>query len=188
MLAISRDLQNARCRKHMSLCLAALSLLTPLLPIWPAMPLLAQTLEIKLMDGRNGRPMVGPSSYVNVWVGTERKGAITIPSDGKGVARLQLTSKASEVNIPSSQNVGSMVMEHPVVRYDELLRINAPYAWCAPAGSNYSWLALKDFSTKEVLDHGYASANTCGRPAFSPHPGQIILFVRPLTLWERLKE
>jgi len=29
--------------------------------------------------------MVGASSYVNVWVGTERKKAITIPTDGKGI-------------------------------------------------------------------------------------------------------
>lgn len=36
-------------------------------------PLSAQKIEIRLVDGRNGRPMTGKASYLNVWVGTERK-------------------------------------------------------------------------------------------------------------------
>jgi hypothetical protein len=163
--------------------------LLPLLFLFlPGMSLFAQTIEIKLVDGRNGRPMVGASSYVNVWVGGERKEAIAIPTDEKGVARLQLTLNPSEVNIPNSKNNGSLVVDHPIVKYDESFRINAPYVLCGPGGSNYSWLELKDFTTKEILDHGYASANTCGRATVSPQPGQMILFVRPLTLWEKLKQ
>jgi hypothetical protein len=38
-----------------------LNLLVTVLLILPAMSLAAQTLEIKLVDGRNGRPMVGTS-------------------------------------------------------------------------------------------------------------------------------
>jgi hypothetical protein len=163
--------------------------LLPLLFLFlPGMSLFAQTIEIKLVDGRNGRPMVGASSYVNVWVGGERKEAIAIPTDEKGVARLQLTLNPSEVNIPNSKNNGSLVVDHPIVKYDESFRINAPYVLCGPGGSNYSWLELKDFTTKEILDHGYASANTCGRATVSPQPGQMILFVRPLMLWEKLKQ
>lgn len=147
----------------------------------------AQTLEIALVEGRNGRPMAGGSSYVNVWVGTERKEAIAIPTDGNGVARLQLTLNTSETNIPnSSNNRGSIVVDHPVVKYSESFRINAPYVLCGSGGSNYSWLESKNFSTKEVLQHGYVSPNTCGKATVSPQPGQVILFVRPLTWWEKL--
>ena len=148
----------------------------------------AQTIEVKLVDGRNGRPMVGASSYVNVWVGEQRKEAITIPTNEQGIARLQLTTNADEVNIPNSRKSGSVVVEHPVVKYDESLRINAPYAWCGPAGTNYSWLRLKTLTTKDVFNHGYASSNTCGKTTVSPLPGKIVLFVRPLTLWEKLKQ
>jgi hypothetical protein len=148
----------------------------------------AQTLEIKLVDGRNGRPVVGASSYVNVWVGTERKEAIAIPADGKGVARLQLTLNTGEVNIPNSKNSGSIVVDHPIVKYDESFRINTPYVLCGSEGSNYSWLRSENFSTKEILHHGYASPNTCGKITVSPQPGQVILFVRPLTWWEKLKQ
>jgi hypothetical protein len=154
----------------------------------PAMSLAAQTLEIKLVDGRNGRPMVGASSYVNVWVGRKRKEAIAIPTDDKGVARLQLTPNPNEVNIPNSTGHGTIVEKHPVVKYDESFRINAPYVLCGSGDGNQSWFELKNFSTKEVLDHGYASANTCGKATVSPQPGQVVLFVKPLTFWEKMKQ
>jgi hypothetical protein len=60
-------------------------LLAALFLIVHGVALVAQTLEIKLVDGRNGHPMVGASSYVNVWVGTERKAAIVVPTDGKAL-------------------------------------------------------------------------------------------------------
>lgn len=132
--------------------------------------------------------MVGESSYVNAWVGTQRKEAIAIPTDGKGVARIQLTLNPREINIPNSKNRGSIVLKHPFVMYDDSFRINAPYALCASGGSNYSWLRPEKFSTKEVLSRGYVSPNTCGKSTDSPRPGQVILFVRPLTWREKLKQ
>lgn len=151
-------------------------------------PISAQELEIRLVDGRNGRPMAGKNSYVNLWVGTERKAAIVVPTDGKGVARIQLTSNPREVNIPNSTNSGSNVVDHPIVKYAESLQINVPYVLCGSGGSNYSWLGLLNFSTKEILQRGYASPNTCGKATASPIPGEVILFVRPLSWWEKLKQ
>jgi len=174
--------------RQVSLCFGLLNLLVTALLTMPAMSLSAQTLEIKLVDGRNGRPIVGTSSYVNAWVGGERKEAIAIPTDDKGVARLQLTLNPNEVNIPNSTHAGTIVANHPVVKYDESFRINVPYVSCGAGAGNYSWLKPKDFSTKEVLHHGYASANTCGKATVSPQPGQVVLFVRPLTFWEKMKQ
>jgi len=165
-----------------------LNLLVTVLLVMPAMSLAAQTLEIKLVDGRNGRPMVGTSAYVNVWVGKERKEAIAIPVDDNGVARLQLTLNPNEENMPISTGHGTMVEKHPVVKYAESFKINVPYVLCGSGEGNHSPLDLKNFSTKEVLDHGYASANACGKVTVSPQPGQVVLFVRPLTFWEKLKQ
>jgi hypothetical protein len=174
--------------RQVSFCFGFFNFLATVLLILSAMSLSAQTIEIKLVDGRNGHPMVGASSHVNVWVGGEPKETIVIPTHEKGVARLQLTLNPSEVNIPNSKNNGSIVIDHPVVKYDESFRINAPYVLCEPGGGHYSWLELKNFSTKEVLDHGYVSANTCGKVTVSPQPGQVVLFVRPLTFWEKIKQ
>lgn len=165
-----------------------LNLLVTVLLTMPAMSLAAQTLEIKLMDGRSGRPMFGTSAYVNVWVGKERKEAIAIPTDENGVARLQLTLNPNEVNIPISTGHGTIVEKHPVVQYGEFFRINAPYVFCGSGEGNRSPLELKNFSTQEVLDRGYASGNTCGKVTASPQPGQVVLFVRPLTFMEKIKQ
>ncbi|HEY6846756.1 MAG TPA: hypothetical protein VI320_11125 [Terracidiphilus sp.] len=165
-----------------------LNLLVTVLLVMPAMSLAAQTLEIKLVDGRNGRPMVGTSAYVNIWVGGERKEAIAIPMDDHGVARLQLTLNPNEVNVPNSTGHGTIVANHPVVQYDESFRINVPYVVCGSGDGDRSPLGLKNFSTKEVLDHGYASANTCGKVTATPQPGQVVLFVRPLTFMEKMKQ
>lgn len=173
--------------RQVPFCFGFLNFLVTVLLVLPAMSLSAQTIKIKLVDGRNGRPMVGTSAYVNVWVGKERKEAIAIPTDDNGVARLQLTLNPDEENIPISTGHGTIVEEHPVVKYAESFRINAPYVLCGAEG-NRSWLDLKSFSTKEVLDHGYASGNTCGKVTATPQPGQVILFVRPLTFWEKMKQ
>lgn len=175
-------------RRQVSFCLGLLNLLVTVLLTMSAIPLAAQTIEIKLVDGRNGRPIVGTSSYVNVWVGSERKEAIAIPTDDKGVARLQLTLNPNEENIPISTGHGTIVESHPVVKYDESFRINAPYVLCGAKEGNRSWLDLKNFSTKEVLDHGYASANTCGKVTATPQPGEVVLFVRTLTFWEKMRQ
>lgn len=183
------ETQMAVCRNQPFLCFGIFKFLMSLFLILYGASLSAQTLEITLVDGRNGRPMVGASSYVNVWVGTERKEAIAIPIDGNGVARLQLTLNTGEINIPnSSEDRGSIVVDHPVVNYNESLRINAPYLLCGSGGSNYSWLRSENFSTKEILQHGYVSPNTCGKATVSPQPGQVILFVRPLTWREKLMQ
>jgi hypothetical protein len=110
-------------RKKPLYCLGLLKSFVLLFLTLPGASLFAQTLEIKLVDGRNGRPMVGSSSYVNIWVGNQRKEAIAIPADGKGIARMQLTLNSDEVNIPNSKNSGSIVLEHPIVMYDDSFRM-----------------------------------------------------------------
>ena len=188
MLIGHGETETAVYRNQPLFCFGIVKFLMSLFLILYGASLSAQTLEITLVDGRNGRPMVGASSYVNLWIGAERKEAIAIPTDGKGVARLQLTLDTGEVNIPNSKNSGSIVVDHPIVKYDESFRINAPYVLCESEGSTYSWLRSANFSTIEILRHGYASPNTCGKVTVSPQPGQVILFVRPLTWWEKLKQ
>ncbi len=176
------------CQYRSSLYLSFLKSLAPLFFVLPWVSMSAQTIEIALVDGRNGLPIVGRSSYVNAWVGSERKEAIVIPTDAKGVARIELTLNPNQVNIPQADNSGSIVIEHPVVKYDEALQINAPYVLCASERSNYSWLKSEEFSTRDILQRGYASPNTCGKAVASPQPGRVTLFVRPLTWWEKLKQ
>jgi len=144
-------------------------------------------IEIKLVDGRSGHPM--SDTCVNVWVGTERKTAMAIPTDESGIARLRLTDKDDEADIHNrSKDCGEFGVVNPVVKYDGSIRINAGYVLCQSRAPDQSWLAVTDFSTERILERGVVTANTCGKATASPKPGAVIIFVRPLTLWEKLKQ
>ena len=146
-----------------------------------------QTITIKLVDGRNGQPV--SRSHVNVWVGTARRDAIVIPTDGNGVASVQLTTNPAGTNIPASGNgSGSVVVVNPVVTYDDSLLINAGYVLCQPNAGDYSWLKTMTFATSRVLQEGVAMPNTCGRTTAVAKPGEVVIFVRPLNWKEKFKQ
>jgi hypothetical protein len=47
---------------------------------------------------------------------------------------------------------------------------------------------MGDFAMKKALEQGIVTANTCGKTTVLPKPGEVIIFARPLSSWERLKE
>ena len=158
-----------------------------LLTFSSAFTLSAQTIEVKLIDGRTGHPVT--NSCVNVWVGNEQKDALAIPTDNDGVARLRLTDSDAEINTQNGwKQCGAFGVISPVVRFKSSVTINAGYVLCQPRGTDYSWLALKNFPTKEILTEGVVTPNACGKHSASPVPGQVIIFVRPLSFWEKLKQ
>lgn len=138
----------------------------------------AQVVTIKLVDGRSGHPMV--HSYVNVWVGDQRKEAMAIPTDNNGIASLRLTDRDDEVDI-HNQSIGrGFGVIDPVVRYADSIRINVGYVLCQPRRPAYSWLKIANFSTNPLIHDGIVTPNTCGKITASPEPGQLTIFVKPL--------
>jgi hypothetical protein len=147
----------------------------------------AQTLRIKLVNGRNGRPI--GDRCVNVWVGNAQKDAMAIPTDKNGVATLRLADNENEIHLQNRyKGCGFFGVTDPVVKYSDSLRINAGFVLCQPHRPDYSWLSIQAFSIQDVLRSGVVTPNTCGTAEASPEPGELTLFVRPLTFWETLKE
>lgn len=152
----------------------------------------AQTLDIKLVNGRNGHPIARTCLYV--WVG-DRSNPNSGPlleteTDKDGSAVLNLADgHAGEINNPTQQLVcGLPGVVKPTVKYGDTIRVRAGYVLCQPHAPDYSWLAATDFSTKEVLQHGIVTGNNCGKATASLKPGQLIIFVRPLSWWEKMKQ
>lgn len=147
----------------------------------------AQNIRIKLVNGRNGRAMT--RRCVNVWVGHERKDAMAIPFDKDGFASLRLTENDAETDTGHDwKGCGLFGVMNPVVKYADSIGINTGYVLCQVRHVDYTWLAIQRFSAKEVFQSGIVTANTCGKVKASPTPGEIVIFVRPLSLWETLKE
>lgn len=170
-----------------SLVRGAAGLLLLLVLCLAAAALQAQTIRIKLVNGRTGRAVAG--ACVNVWVGNERKSALAIPTDNDGVASLRLTNRDAEVNAQKRwKECGDLGVTDPVVKDASSIRINVGYVLCQLRRADHTWLATQSFDTKQVLQSGIVSANTCGKAKALPTPGEVVLFVRPLSWWEKLKE
>jgi len=149
--------------------------------------LCGQTIEVKLVDGRSGHPM--SNTCVNVWVGRQQKDALSIPTDKNGVARLRLTDSDAEVNTQDRWKAcGEFGVINPVVKFDNSVSINAGYVLCQSQATDYSWLAVKEIPTNQIVRPGVVTANACGKAMSSPSPGEVVIFVRPLSLWEKLKQ
>jgi hypothetical protein len=152
----------------------------------------AQTIQIKLVNGRTGRPVAG--ACVGAWTkGASNKMSLYIPADKDGVARLRLTQKDSEVDISYNPKLGcgGTGAINPVLKYDDTLTTysTGDHPSCAfPESMPLARWKELDFSTKEVLQHGVVSANTCGEATASPQPGEVILFVRPRNFREKVQD
>jgi len=147
----------------------------------------AQTVRIKLLNGKNGHPLVG--NCVNVWVGSGRKEAMALPTNEDGVASLKLTQNDAEIETEHVwKGCGLLGVIDPIVKYSDQIRINTSFVSCQQRTPDFSWLAIRPFSTKEIVQSGIVTTNTCGKAKTSPEPGEIVLFVRPLSFWEKMKE
>ena len=85
----------------------------------------AQTLRVKLLDGRSGKPIA--KGGVNVWVGDNRKAAVPIPGDRNGIAKLNLTNNAGQVNVEAGPS------DLPTFLYAPEIRIQVGFALCQAA-------------------------------------------------------
>src|ERR1700739_2246306 len=130
----------------------------------------AQTIKIKLVNGRSGIPM----AHACVSVGLDHLDhMLAIPTDEDGFARLRLTENEAEINIKNHwKQCGDWGVIDPVVRYSDVIGIHAGYVLCQARTPEYSWLARLTFPTKQVLEQGIGTANLCGKSTASPHPGE----------------
>lgn len=144
----------------------------------------AQEIRIKVLNGRNGRPMAG--ECVNVWVGSVRGPALLIATNGDGVASLRLTTDNAEENPGHRTSAcGGKAVVDPVVGREETIRVTSATGMLCQAHPPDSPALV--FSVPKVLDSGDASANVCGNVEASPKPGELIFFERPRSFLEKLR-
>ena len=149
--------------------------------------LCAQEIKIKLVDGRNGHAL--GKTCVNIWVGKDQKDATAIPTDSSGIATLRLTAEDKGVDTSHEwSKCGFFGVINPVLKYHDDIGIITGQVLCQANSGDYSWLKTNEYSTKEVVQSGIVTANTCGKATAERKPGELIIFVRPLTWWEKWKQ
>lgn len=144
----------------------------------------AQEIRVKVLDGRNGRPIRG--ECVNVWAGHGTVSPLLVPTNKNGVAEVHLTTKASELNTQQSGKAcGGWGMIEPTIMHTDTIEITSGrYMPCEPHPANSPRLS---FSVEKVLRSGATTTNACGKIEGHPQPGELIFFVRPLRWREKLK-
>jgi hypothetical protein len=124
---------------------------------------LAQTIHLRVLNGRNGRPI--SSERVQVWIDITMDGNTQViprqlSTDSNGQAELYVGG-ATTIRIASID-----------------------YFDCRPFRKN---APRPTYSVAEILSSGLATANRCGKPRVEARPGEVVFFVRPFTWWEELK-
>ena len=140
----------------------------------------AQTLRVRMLNGSSGKPIA--NSYVNVWVGDQRKQAVPVPIDGSGNAVLMLAGSTAG---GGAQQESAHVATFP---YAPEIKIQAGFVLCQDKQQKYSWLHITPYSTEEWIRTGIVTTNTCGKAVAKPEPGLLTIFVMPLNFWEKLSE
>lgn len=147
----------------------------------------AQEIKIKLIDGRNGRPLA--NTCVNVWVGKDRKEATAIPTDSQGTATLHLTTESGRIDTSHQwSGCGLFGVADPVLMYRNDIRINVGYVLCQMSRGDHSWLMINEYATRNLVQTGIVSKNTCGKVIGERCPGELTIFVRPSSWREKLKQ
>lgn len=156
-----------------------------------ATSLCAQTIQIKLVDGKTGRAVA--DTCVGAMMAKDYRKQVFIPMDKNGIASLRLTQNDNEVDIAFDTKLGcgGDGAINPVFKYADSLTVDTygDHPSCAfPESMPNARYKGTEFATKEVLEHGAVSANTCGKVTASPQPGEIIIFVRPRNFREKVKD
>lgn len=156
----------------------------------------AQDLRVKIVNGRNGKPVT--NECINVWVGPVHGASLLAPTNEQGIAVLHLSDKQVTANaVPHPACARLLAVTPKALAYDADTIVVAgdfyvnceEYAKIAPGERVTPDLYRKmipSYSIKKILESGVTAPNTCGKFRAEAKPGELIFFVRPRTFLERM--
>jgi hypothetical protein len=131
----------------------------------------AQSIKIVLLDGKTGKSI--PKSWANFWVG-KHVSAVPISFDAKGEAILQLHRQD-----PKDEKISAT---------SDTLRVQLGYAPCWSSNLKTPQFVISPFSIETILKDVIVTQNTCGSNTRVGTPGQLILYVKPLSFWQSMRD
>jgi hypothetical protein len=160
---------------RLSVCTKALMLRGRTSPCWFSLTLLlalgfsalglqAQVIRVKVVDGKNGKPVAN----LQIMFQTE----ITEPPWSSPSL---LTDQNGEIAVKVG-SFTSMALYTPSLKY----------AACLTPATKGHVATSPLYSVADILSEGISMENNCGRLRVKAAPGEIVYFVRPWTFWETL--
>lgn len=161
---------------------------------FPISLLHALEIHIRVMSGNSGKPIT--NDCVDVFVPGIVK-ALVIPTDKLGIAVLHVEGEHAEsVTASTVKACGGLATVDPTVGSADSISISSDYyVLCQEyrkvfQGEPTAGLPenrAPSYSIKRVLESGVAAGNTCGDFRITAKPGELIIFVRPLHWWEKMR-
>lgn len=154
----------------------------------------AQEVHIKVLNGRNGRPIT--NECLNVWIGPSFRENLIAPTNNEGVVVLRYGDGNVTAEAVTAHTCNGMAVLGPKrLRngMDAIAISGDYYVPCQEYGKldpdklNLGLGNMPSYSIKKILDSGVSGANTCGKARAKAKPGELILFMRPLTFWEKMR-
>jgi hypothetical protein len=152
--------------------------------------LCAQEIHVKVLNGRNGKPIT--NECLNVWTGTWHGAHLVAVTNKEGVAVLRLTD--SEIQAENAcPGWPTQASRRPGA--DGITVNGDRYVGCQEYGKitpgeppTNPVTTMPSYPIKKILESGVSSSNTCGKFRAEPKPGELIFYVRPRSFLEKWKQ
>ena len=127
-----------------------------------ALALQAQVIRVKVVDGKNGKPVANLDIMFNTEIPAWSPSSLF--TDGNGEVAVKVGSFTK------------MVVFTPSMKYRPCLKPTIKgHAPSTPA-----------YSVADILSKGISMENSCSKRRIDAVPGELLYFVRPWTFWETL--
>ena len=162
-------------------------------------PLLyAQEIDIRVLNGRNGKPVT--NECLNISLGSWHGGDLIAPTNKDGVVVLHFAKNqvTADPALPHTCN-GTAVLgpKASPEGMDAITLSGDYYVACQehgkiipgePATPNLLKEVMPSYPIRKILDSGLSAANTCGKIRVKAKPGELIFYVKPRSFSERMKQ
>lgn len=146
----------------------------------------AQNIYVRVLDGRSGHPLT--NMCLNVSIGTWHGADLLAPTDKDGLIVLHVGGSAVSAEVPSATRcVGGFPTTATLPLGEDRITPASGGNDCHPF-HKHEVNTPPSYSIQEILQHGVVAENTCGKVKAQAKPGELIVFARPRSFLERLRE
>ncbi|HEX5425892.1 MAG TPA: hypothetical protein VFW94_20250 [Candidatus Acidoferrales bacterium] len=143
-----------------------------------------QEIRVKFLDGQTGRPLTYEGA--TMWLGTYTRFLVAPAHNKEGTAKFLYTGHSIRAVWPdnkkkSQYDATELTIPPGLERIAVGPEVAAGICWDLGSPPHDPWYPIS-----EVLQHGAVSENHCGKATAKAQPGELILFIRPLSIWQRL--
>jgi hypothetical protein len=154
----------------------------------------AQDIRIRLVNARNGKPMT--NRCLTIALGSWRAATLLAQTNGEGELVLHTRDRQVTADQPPCNGLAFL---GPKVPTNEV-------GWISVIGDGDTYVVCQEYAHQvpgqpprlptdliptypitKILGSGVAAVNTCGKFRVDAKPGELILFARRMSLWEKWK-